>query len=286
MIEQERQEYIQKQINRFSEIQRSHKKSFGKRIKDSLTFHKYARHLVENQPTVWINPNNPPLNLNNKRIAVYTCVTGGYDVIKNPAVIPNNVDFYIYTESEFDKNIWKELKVNPEHIQGLSKAEVNRYIKHHPFELFPDYDYVIYIDGSVFIIDDITSLLNNIDKEMGFATYSHPSRNCVFDEVYSILALGKGNKKNIESQIKRFKEEGMPTHFGLLECTVLAFDIKNQTAKKICDGWWNEFITSKSGRDQLALPYVVWKMGLNPQRIGTLGQNVLKDSRFIVFNLH
>jgi hypothetical protein len=48
--------------------------------------------------------------------------------------------------------------------------------------------------------------------------------------------------------------------------------------------WWDEFERSNSGRDQLSLPYVLWKNNKCIEDIGELGNNILKDNRIDIRN--
>ena len=109
MTDKERQAYIEEQKALFEARQASQsKKTFSQRVKESLRFRKYAKHLVENKPTIWKNPNNKPLNLKGKKIAIYTCVTGGYDSIKEPVFINDKIDYFIFTDNDnFSSKIWK-----------------------------------------------------------------------------------------------------------------------------------------------------------------------------------
>ena len=42
---------------------------------------------------------------------------------------------------------------------------------------------------------------------------------------------------------------------------------------------------SGSGRDQLALPYIIWKLGYHMSDIGSLGNNLFLNPKFRIENL-
>lgn len=219
----------------------------------------------------------------NKKIAIYTCVTGGYDQIPEPVLNKKNIEYFAFTDSSaFSSQIWKKKDI-PEHLLGKDNSYINRYIKLHPHEFFPDYDFVIYIDGNVKLISDITKDLELVNPNIGLATFRHCVRDCAYEEAKACLILNKGNKKQIKSQMRRFEKEGFPHHFGLFECTLLFAKICDES-KQIFANWWNELISSQSGRDQLALPYVVWKMKLDPKNIAVIGTNVWLTNKFIISN--
>ena len=47
----------------------------------------------------------------------------------------------------------------------------------------------------------------------------------------------------------------------------------------LLEKWWNEFYMSESLRDQLSLPYVLWKNGYSIDQVGTLGNNVYDNTK-------
>ncbi len=71
----------------------------------------------------------------------------------------------------------------------------------------------------------------------------------------------------------------MPTNYGLLECNVIVSDLKSENSAKILDEWWKEFVNSNSMRDQISLPYVLWKLKYNIEDIGNLGNNVRNNPK-------
>lgn len=223
----------------------------------------------------------PRFETNNKKIVIYTCVTGGYDDLPEPVFQKENVKYVAYTDNKSLKSkIW-EIRDIPESLKGKPCPYINRYIKLHSNEFFSDYDFAIYVDGNVKVVTDITTYLGLINPEIGLATYRHCVRDCLYEEAKACLLLKKGNKKNIKKQIKQYKKEGLPAHFGLFECTLLFIKI-GEKSEQLFDLWWDELIRSNSGRDQLALPYVVWKLKLNPNDIAVVGTNVWLSKRFSV----
>lgn len=221
-----------------------------------------------------------------RKTVVYTCVTGNYDNVKDPIYIPDKVDFILFTEKynlpDLRKNLkgWqvKELPIMPQYVD--SPALENRYLKLHPHEYFSKYDYSIYIDGNVRVVGDICSLLCNTKNDTGLAFHRHRQRKSVYYEAEVCKLLGKGNKQYIDIQMNKYKNAGFPENFGLYEATVIATDLSNPNAEKLYNLWWNELIETNSGRDQLSLPYVVWKSGFDYEQIGNLGNDLYSNRIF------
>lgn len=207
--------------------------------------------------------------------SVYTCITGGYDCVKEPLLVGHNLEYILFCE-DIEKDtlhFWQAREI-PSFKEGGAKNLKNRYCKMHPFELFPDRDYAIYIDGNVNVVADISVLYDVARKsKLGIAMHKHPSRDCLYDEAEACIALGKGNKDKICEQMNSYETEGFPHNFGMCEATIIVFDLHNTTAKEIMDLWWSDFFARKSGRDQLSFPYVVWKKGYSIEDVGCLGDD-------------
>lgn len=224
-----------------------------------------------------------------KKIVIYTCITGNYDFLKEPLLEFDHVEYVCFTnhaeEISKEKNSKWKIKKVPEKITAMYNDTLsNRYLKLHPHELFPDADYCIYVDGNIKVISFLGSYLMKTNVATGIAIFAHGQRCCLYDEANTCILRKKGNRRYIEKQVERYQKEGFPKHFGLYECTILATDLRNTNSKKIFDAWWAEFLDSKSLRDQLSLPYVVWKNGFAYHDIGLLGVNIFDDSKITVYD--
>ena len=215
------------------------------------------------------------------KIVVYTCITGNYDNILEPFIKVDNVDFVIFTDIKDDKKLkfWNK-KVIPSKLKKYSDIKKNRYIKMHPNELFTEYDYSIYIDGNVQVMSDLTDLVYSVNDKTGISMHRHKSRNCIYDEIEVCRLRKKGNYKEMKKQVAKYKEEGFPCNFGMLEATIIVTDLKNLKAKKIYEDWWNEFNLTLSLRDQISLHYIIWKNNLTINDFGCLGYNLYRNPKF------
>ena len=227
--------------------------------------------------------------LKEKKIVVYTCITGNYDLLKEPLLDFDNVEYVCFTNNmeniQTVKNTKWKIKKIPAQIASLnSNTLINRYIKLHPHKLFQDVDYAVYVDGNIKMISFLGAYLMKTKEKAGIAIYAHNQRGCAYDEANSCILRKKGNKSYIEQQMARYKAEGFPKNFGLYECTIIATDLRNETAHQVFEAWWKEFVDSKSLRDQLSLPYVMWKNGFQYTDIGLLGANIFDDCKITVYS--
>ncbi len=217
---------------------------------------------------------------------VYCCVTGNYDRPYNPILISNGLDYFAFTDNPdaVKGTHWQYKPIQMQENDSRGNG-INRYYKFHPYELFSgEYDYSIYIDGNVQIISDITCLYEVARKApFGIAMHRHASRRCAYKDIKWCLLNHKGNPDGLEKQRENFLAEGFPEDYGLYEATIIVVDLHNEKGKKLLNEWWNEFLKSNSGRDQPALPYVIWKNGYKMDMIGSLGNNEYRNPKFRIF---
>jgi len=254
------------------------------REKIILKFVKNKTDSITRVPDIFFNNS---ADYKKKKIAVYTCIVGDYDVPQEPLVKTENVDFFLFTDS-LDK--YKDLsssfsiKEIPLNLQEKGCVLANRYIKFHPKVFFQNYDYAIYIDGNVRIISDIRPLVNCCTSATGLAMHWHRFRQCVYEEARLCVLLRKGKKKLIKDQMKKYRKEGLPEKYGLNEANMIVSDLNNEISCRLLDLWWNEFVRSGSMRDQLAWPYILWKNGFSIKDVGFLGKDICQNSKLEVMN--
>lgn len=214
-----------------------------------------------------------------KKIAIYTCLTGGYDAFIEPLYTPDNVDFFAITDAEVPNNsTWKKIDINV--ALGnlkLSNAEKSRFFKIMPHKVFGEYEYSIYIDANIFLVGDVSDYIGYINSLVPMAAHWHPSRNSVYSEATVCKLLGKGNARKIDEQMLRYRKEGFPDDFGLVECNFMVRKHNDKRVIEIMELWWKEYLNSKSGRDQLSLPYAFWKNGYNLKSMSFIPGDVRDD---------
>lgn len=218
-----------------------------------------------------------------KKIAVYTCVVGGYDKVSDPTIINENIDYFIFSDHNIQSRIWNQISIPSKLLELGNNTLINRYLKFHPQELFDGYDYVIYVDGNVQVSSDITPLLKYTKNRLGVAFHSHGYRDSIYDEVEVLIKVVKrGDPDKLTKQIAGYRQEGFPDNYGLPEATIILTDLSNNMAITFFTQWWEEFLKSQSLRDQIALPYVLWKNGIATSEVTLLGNNLRNSSKFMV----
>lgn len=265
---------------------------YGKALKFSSLFKTYSK-LIQLKNAKKYNGTAKSLNFCEKsnyfckdRIAVYMVVFGEYDQLTEPYCSPDNIDYWIITDQNYDlsHSKWKKYDISgfEKELEGLNNIEKNRYFKMHPMTVFDKYRYSLYVDGNVQIITDVTEYVYHIGKT-GISVHMHRCRDCVYEEAEAVVQAKKATRAIIDKHIQHLRECGFPQHYGLLECNVIMRE-HTLLCKKIMDEWWFEFLTN-SRRDQLSLPYVLYKNNVAVDDVGTMGNNVMNNLSFRI-NVH
>lgn len=215
------------------------------------------------------------------KIAVYTCITGGYDSVKNISTQNNtDIDFICFTDNpnnDFKPSNWTFRNI-PQDLIQLSKVKQQRLIKILPHKYLPEYDISLWIDGNIEIIGDVYEFIKQYDlNKYSLFTRKHPGRKCIYEEAKAVLNLKKDTKETVECQLCKYREQGFPPNFGLEETNVILRNHKDVNCKMLCNMWAKE-IVSGSHRDQLSFDYCRWK---NDFKIGYLNApNLMKNKYF------
>ncbi len=212
-----------------------------------------------------------------KNIAVYTCVTNDYDDVHIPQYIDKDADYFVISDHQSDSTgVYQWIDIRQVVPKGIvDYKEQNRYCKMHGAEIFKEYRYSIYLDGSILSKGQISNFITKI-TDCGLALFCHPERNNIFEEGIFLYAMGLYDNDGILKQLSRYLEEGIPLGTGLFACGIIARDNRNDIATKIMHEWFYEYITEVK-RDQLSFPYVLWKNGIDYNRIGKLGNLMDND---------
>lgn len=139
-----------------------------------------------------------------------------------------------------------------------------RYCKMMPHVIFPEADVTVWVDGNIRLLRTprravawLTS--NNI------AAFRHPDRRCIYEEAKACMEFGKGSRKEILAQINAYRKAGYPANRGLIS-TRCVIRRNCDEINWLNEAWWRE-IRERSERDQISLPFLLWKMGIDYSHI-------------------
>ena len=213
----------------------------------------------------------------NKKICVYTCITGDYDNLHEITNMEKGVDYICFTNNKKIKsNTWKIVYIKN---GNLDNHHLSRKIKMlgHPI-IFKNYDISVWMDASIVWQKSIKSFVAKYLKNAPFAAFKHSQRKTIQEEAIACLRSQKDSKDNILRTLSFLKSENFPDNNGLFEMTVFIKKHNDPSVIKTMEIW---FDTNQkySKRDQLSFMYSVWKTGL---KINTINLNVWNNQWFYV----
>lgn len=215
------------------------------------------------------------INLNRKKIVVYTCIFGRIDNILEPQYTNSNIDYRIITDQEVpEKSVWEKVDIQDyNELNSLSNQYKNRYCKLFPDKFFFDYDYSVYVDGNIYIVSNIEPLVDLVNERFCIGMFKHPKRDDVYDEAAAVIYLNNAKPKEVKRQIEFYRKEGFPKEYGLFENSLIVRRHNSKICKSLMNNWWAQLKTFTC-RDQLSFMYVLWNNGKTSNFVQILGKDI------------
>ena len=256
-----------------------------KRVVQDLKYRNYAMENFTVSGNVVLD-NVQHQDVSQFKIAVYSCIVGPYDRLIEPIFVEPGVDYLMFTDQEIPElSIWKKIDITQMEEYGkLSNSMMNRKIKIIQCRVLQEYDYTVYIDGNIEVVAGVSPIIADMGRT-SFGVHYHRRRDCIYDEVVSVKHLKRIRGEEMDRQMRIYKKDGFPQHFGMYENSILIRDNRDDETLNLMQAWWDEFCRF-STRDQLSLPYVIWQQGYNKDKILILGNDVERNTRFNRINKH
>lgn len=193
-----------------------------------------------------------------KKFLALTSNIGNKDILVDPDVYYDNVDYIAIVDRLYDVKIWKQqLNISFSNIDNFFNRRNAKIYKVLSTLFFPEYEYIIWMDANHNLNINPECIIDNYGNADLFL-FKHPHRNCLYDEMIEIYKNGLDIYENLENQKKFYISENMPYNFGLCEMTCF-IKKNNEKVKKLEMMWWEQ-ICKFSSRDQTSMPYCLWKM--------------------------
>ena len=195
-----------------------------------------------------------------RNIIVYSAVTSSYDMVFKPKVCTENVQYILFSDQPGKIRGWNVLPITNVVNEGGSLT--NRWYKFFPHEVFKDAEYSVYMDGNIRIIGDLSPLIHEFkESRAALGVFKHLERTNIFQEADACLELGKfddQDKERVKYQLKMYSESGVPPDLPLTDNGIIFRWHKHPKLSAVMSSWWEQ-LKDFSKRDQISLPYVVWK---------------------------
>jgi hypothetical protein len=180
------------------------------------------------------------------KVIIYTCLAGDIDILEDPKVPTPGCEYICFSDRPRNVKVWNVVPL----LESFDDPRLTaRYHKTIGASML-GCDLSIWQDAKVVFtkpFDVYTS---------GIGLMKHPVRNCLYTEGDAVIRFGKAYSGNVKKLTEKYKNEGYPEGNGLYETSVL---VRPRT-DELNSRWWEEIRLCI--RDQISLPYVLWKMGL------------------------
>ena len=189
---------------------------------------------------------------------LYSAITGGYDEIIEPEYV-GDLEYILLTDKapKGYKGKWQIREIpNPDNLPANRFA---RYLKMHPYEFFPDYDWSVYIDGKQKIVGDFREYVRLFGKKSGMICFPHYDTNTLKAQADAIISNKKAPEQELIRQLENYKKRGYKDKGYMAETACIVRDHHDEKLKKVMDDWWKEIISYNHNRDQMSFDYVCWK---------------------------
>ena len=213
------------------------------------------------------------------KYVIYTSLTGGYDNLVQLTCVSDEFDYICFTDSDIEqsqKGIWT-LRQIPKVVDD--KQRLSRFPKMHPHVLLSEYEYSIYIDASVDIINkELYNIFKRkISEGVLLSGVKHPYRDCAYDEFYEVFKLRLvKNLPLLRKEYQFMKKVGFPSHYGLFEAGMILRKHNDSRIISECELWWLMY-NQYAKRDQLCYTYTIWKNNITIDYLENVGLTSLNS---------
>jgi hypothetical protein len=185
---------------------------------------------------------------------VYCANIGIKDPFHEPTIKHEGVEYVYFVDDKSHyrnrtSSIW-DIREVP--IKFNSRRMTARWYKMHPHLLFPGED-TVWTDSN--FLPRHRSPVPILTKDLDVFAHGTKKRDCLYQEAAYCLQKGAGNAEDIKRQVAAYRAEGMPEHAGLWVTSQLW---RSPDMAFINDEWWKQ-LQEYSNRDQISLPYLIWK---------------------------
>jgi hypothetical protein len=216
--------------------------------------------------------------------AVYTFIFGDYDSLKPPAVLTPGWDYICFTDDPtLRSDVWDvrlsardqgDIRLGNKKYAGKHKILFHRYLK--------DYDLSLSMAADVELNCNLDDLMRNYFRDGDdMMICRHDVRDCIYDEAEVCKTLALDDPERVDEQMQRYRGLGYPAHNGLYSSGIIARWHDRPNVQEMTELWWQEYLAG-SRRDQLSLPFALWRSVPIKISVVDYDQQFLRDANFIV----
>ena len=216
------------------------------------------------------------------RIAIYTCIIGGYDELQQPRVLEEGFDFICYVgkgeKTQERIGVW-EIREIPESL-GEPALDA-RWPKMNPHLLLPEYECSVWIDGNIALLDGTLFRAAHIKAAAGvkYSGVTHPDRDCTYAEARKCFDMKYLTAFGLLRVWLFLALHGLPRHAGLNENNIIFRRHCDPDVVALDELWWDR-VLHLCRRDQLSLMWCLRRCGIPRDYLLPPGQNARNHPGF------
>lgn len=194
-------------------------------------------------------------------IPVYTCIVGDYDYLLPAPTGDPRLRFVCFTDRPTRRVRGWEMRPLAWMDPGGNDTLTNRYHKFFAHRLFPDEPWTVYHDGNIRVVGPVSDLVDRcVEDGSAIGLLQHIHRTTLEEEYHACLRLNKlpGGLSGIaRRQLDEYRRDGYADQVPL---SMNFFMIRNNqpVVARLMEQWWGQ-LSRWAPRDQLSLPYLLWK---------------------------
>jgi hypothetical protein len=195
------------------------------------------------------------------KVAVFTAVTNGYDLVHPPTTHVASWDYICFSDkADTDPAGWQVRALPENDLDLVRRSRWPKILAHH---FLADYDISIWVDANVRIVGDLMSFCEIALADGDIAFFRHGDyRSSVAAEIQACVKYGKAPLDVMMHQYEHYRRQGFPDNAGIIpEAGVIVRRHHLRPIEAAMEEWWMELL-SYSARDQISLPYVIWRNSL------------------------
>ena len=179
------------------------------------------------------------MNTCTKKIAIYRCVFGGYDIVLDECVVIPEADYYLFTDD-------RSLKVYPyKNIlitdDRNTPSITNRSLKLIVPEILTSYDATIYLDGNIGVFSKLTTLIDEfIGSNADLGLFTHPNHSSLDEEIELCILKNKASKSDLRAEIEFYSESLTPKVEKFSDNSILFRKQPNQNITAAMADWFGD----------------------------------------------
>ena len=205
-------------------------------------------------------------------MVVYTVLLADYDALQ-PALFSDRVQYVCFSDAPVEARGWKYVHLDR---QLGDAGRDSRYPKIRPDLFLPDFQISLYHDANRQLQEDPIAFCEKWLHETNLAFFRHDSVDCLYDAAKLCKKYRLDTDAKFDEQVQRYEAQGLPPHWGLLFGGIILRRHVESDVVEFSELWWAEYCRG-SCRDQISLPYALWKTGI---RYTVIPGNTYKISSF------